>query len=736
MKLPSISLFKKKNPFSYFLVLVLRNEKANAVIFEELDGKIRVIGHHVEYFENSIETASMDEMLDVLDKTISSAEESLPKNTEAQKTIFGLIESWVENDKIKKEYLLKLKKVCDELGLTPIGFLVITQAISHLLQKEEGVPVSTILTELGNKSITVTLIRVGRIIETKSSEIHQSVPYTVDTLLKHFQTSEILPSRIILFDGEKDLSQEFISHSWSKSLPFLHLPQIATLPPNFDAKAVLFGAATQMGFEVLQEPKKKEGLNKEESIPEIDREVEKEQEEEYSSLIDFGFIGEKDIIISPIPQKKEEIFKQEIVPPKISKTKVNSLLVRVKDNLSMLSRLKKIPIKKVLSLFAVIPTSKKNIFIPIVVAASIALFFIYYLFGTSATVVLTIKPRIIEQNKNVSFSTSTTSDPSKGVIAGETVSVSEEGSNSIATTGKKEIGSHAKGKVTIFNSLTQEKTLLQATIIRSPNGLEFTLDDSLTLKGVASHSADETVSPTTTQASVTARQIGKESNLPSATKLSVSNFDTSDIVAKNDSPFSGGTKKEVTVVSKNDVDKLLEELPKLLASKAKDDIAKQISKDKSLLPIFTNKALDKKKLDKEIGEQADKITLNATVIYESIAYKNDDLKSLSRSLIQNNISNNMTINYDNLKIDIKDIVREKDNINANLNIKALLQPKIDKKSLASMIAGISYEVAKAKLSKIPQVSDINISSSPNIPFLPKILTKTSKNIKIIVNVNE
>ncbi|MEK7534265.1 MAG: hypothetical protein AAB600_02900 [Patescibacteria group bacterium] len=733
MKLPPISLFKKKNPFSYFLVLVLRNEKANAVIFEELDGKIRVIGHHAEYFENSIETASIDEMLDVLDRTISSAEESLPKNIEAQKTIFGLIESWVENDKIKKEYLLKLKKVCDELGLTPIGFLIITQAISHLLQKEEGAPVSAILTELGNKSITVTLMRVGRIIEAKSSEIHQSVPYTVDTLLKHFQTSEILPSRIILFDGEKDLSQEFISHSWSKSLPFLHLPQIATLPPNFDAKAVLFGAATQMGFEVLQEPKKKEGLNKEESIAGIDREVEKEQEEEYSSLIGFGFIGEKDITISPIAQKKEEPFdkaqaKQEIVPPKISKTKVNSLLVRVKDNLSVLSRLKKIPIA--------IPTSKKNIFIPIVVAASIALFFIYYLFGTSATVVLTIKPRIIEQNKNVSFSTSTTSDPSKGVIAGETVSVSEEGSNSIATTGKKEIGSHAKGKVTIFNSLTQEKTLPQATIIRSPNGLEFTLDDSLTLKGVASHSADETVSPTTAQVSVTARQIGKELNLPSATKFSVSNFDTSDIVAKNDSPFGGGTKKEVTVVSKNDVDKLLEELPKLLVSRAKDDIAKQISKDKSLLPIFTNKTLGKKKLDKEIGEQADKITLNATVIYESIAYKNDDLKSLSRSLVQNNISNNMTINYENVKIDIKDVTQNKDNISANLRIKALLQPIIDKKSLVSELSGVSYKIALAKLSKIPQVSDINISFSPNIPFLPKILTKTSKNIKIIVNVNE
>ena len=62
-----------------------------------------------------------------------------------------------------------------------------------------------------------------------------------------------MPARIVVFDGAEDQSQEFINHRWSKSLPFLHLPQVTTLPSEFDAKAVLFGAATQMGFEVLEE---------------------------------------------------------------------------------------------------------------------------------------------------------------------------------------------------------------------------------------------------------------------------------------------------------------------------------------------------------------------------------------------------------------------------------------------------------------------------------------------------
>jgi len=59
----------------------------------------------------------------------------------------------------------------------------------------------------------------------------KNAPYTVDTLLKHFQTPEVMPAKIILFDSEEEeLTQAFMNHQWSKSLPFLHLPQIVSLP--------------------------------------------------------------------------------------------------------------------------------------------------------------------------------------------------------------------------------------------------------------------------------------------------------------------------------------------------------------------------------------------------------------------------------------------------------------------------------------------------------------------------
>src|SRR3989344_1994733 len=251
MKLPSLPFLEKKEKQEYFLALVLRNEKVNAVFFEEMDGMVKVLGKHTEYFENSIEQASSEELLEILDKAISTAEQFLPQSSETVKTIFGVKGSWVENNKIKKDYLLKLKKISDELGLIPIGFLVIFEAIAHLLQKEEGAPVSTVLVETGEKFVSVALLRAGRIIESKTSEILESPAQTTDNLLKHFSSSEILPARIIILSDDEDESQEFINHIWSKSLPFLHLPQVTTLPLEFDGRAILFGAAKQMGFDVL-----------------------------------------------------------------------------------------------------------------------------------------------------------------------------------------------------------------------------------------------------------------------------------------------------------------------------------------------------------------------------------------------------------------------------------------------------------------------------------------------------
>jgi len=768
MNLPFIKKFNKKILPAYFLVLVLRDEKVSSVIFEESQGIAKIVGQKAQYFTSSIDEISQEEFLQTLDRAISQAESTLPENIQTQKTVFGVKESWTENDQIKKDYLARLKKASEELGLTPIGFLVISQAISHLLQKEEGAPVSAILTEINKKSVTATLVRAGKIIESKSAEIHESIPFTVDTLLKHFNIPEILPSRIIIFNGKENLSQEFISHTWSKSLPFLHLPQITSLPEGFDARSVLFGTATQMGFEVLEKPVSTGSAEKSTEVTEKQYISDSVDNSVRSVVEDFGFAKDVDVAKMPASAKMSVASRGGPAPqnPSITEEFQDDNLVRIQDfqeksqkeikekpiqGLSnILNQLKgilivitgvllfiasKINLRKILSIFSKIPKGKGAIILPAILIAIISLLASYFLF-IKATIAVTIDPKITEKTVNIVFSAKDETDPSKNTIKGEFVTISEEGNVSTAATGKKDIGTNAKGTVTIFNTLSQSKTLTEETILKAPNGLSFTLDSLVTIKGVASRSADEVITPEKTTVNVTADQLGKESNLPSGTKFTVSSFYTSDLIAKNDNPFSGGTKKEVTVVSKNDSSKLEKNLIKQLEEKAKKELLKQIGQNKILLPSFITETLSKKSLNAKVGDEATQVTLTGTVEYQGVTYDKNDLIAFSKSLLSKGVPSNQEIDYNNIKTIVLDIQdKNEEEIKANFNIKGLLLPKLDKEKLLKEIKGQSFKKAEDVLYKLPQVTDIDIALSPKIPFLPKNLPAREKNIKILIKIN-
>ena len=110
MNLPFFKNFNKKIVPLYFLVLVLRDEKAEAVIFEEIESRIKIVGLKEEHFSTSIDEISQEELLEKLDKAISVAESSLPENIQTQKTIFGVKESWTDNDQIKKGLRKAIKR--------------------------------------------------------------------------------------------------------------------------------------------------------------------------------------------------------------------------------------------------------------------------------------------------------------------------------------------------------------------------------------------------------------------------------------------------------------------------------------------------------------------------------------------------------------------------------------------------------------------------------------------------
>lgn len=738
MKLPSFP-FAKKPKSDYFLTLVLQDEKIGSLIFEKIAQKITVLGKAEEYLDSSIDEISFEELLDYCDKVVSQAEEQTSKDLGILKTIFGLKQSWIVDSKIKKDYIDRLQKVSKELELQPVGFLTISDAIVNIIQKDEGAPVSGILADIGKKFVTVTLIKAGKIIESKTSEIHQSPVFTVDTLLKHLTLPEILPSKVF-FIGEEELTQEFIGHQWSKSLPFLHLPQIINLSESFIERAFILGVAKEMRAEITSEEVSGEVAKESEETKETEPEqIEslKESAEEKPKLEHiedaqsfFGFVEGKDVA-----KEEPKTFTEPEAPIDVTSKAVEEIPQEVKIQTGNKILPIIIPIvasarNKLVGLLSKIrlPQNLKGnrkIILPGGIAALFLLLLIFYFFGLKANIALSIKPQIEELSEKVLFSANKSSDFKKNVIASESISASLEGSVSKATTGKKEVGDKAKGTVTIFNNNDNPVTLAQGAAITSSNQLKFTLDTST---NVASQSGDafSGTKPGTATVKVTASDIGTEYNLPSQTRFSVSGSVT--VVAKNDNPFSGGTKKEIPAVSEEDLLELEEVLIDKFKEEARIQILNKTEGGKQILPEFLKTDVLKPDFDKEVEDEASKVSLKGTATFQALVFKRNDILDYSE---QSLIPGNLAINRENIKINFKDIksINDKE-MEAQLNIEARILPKIEKDKIIPKILGKSFEEAEKYLLTLPNIINVRISHSPNIFFLPKTLPRNSKNINI------
>lgn len=745
MKLPNLPFLEKKQKSEFFLSLVLRDEKASAVVFEEVNGKINVVGEHFENFKDSIENASEEELLNVVDKAVSTAERSLPEGVESQKTIFGVKQDWVVDGKINKDYLAKLKKLSDALSFKPMGFLVIPEAISHLLQKEEGAPVSAIFVETGGNRVSASLVKAGRILETKTFDTEgDSIPDAVDSLIKHFTSAEILPSRIILINGGNEkLVQELTAHKWSHELGFLHIPKISALPPNFDARAVLNGAAIQMGFDVLETTLRKAEKEDETNVDNLDTTIKDASEDKTLAEVasEFGFV-EKDIKADKAPKtavddslqsdniKISDQFRE--IPEEVKLKTADSKPFPINAatmTLLIKSTLGKIHLGKMIRFAS---ASRKRFLLVAFPLFLIFLIIIFYVFLRSATVTLDINPRETDKTENITFSESEVTDASKNIINAEFLKVSEDGKKSIPTTGKKETGDKAKGTVTIFNNNEAGKTIPTGTTLVSPNNLKFLTDKAVT---VASASGDifSGTEPGKANVSVTAEKFGTNYNFPSNTKFSIEG--ASSIAAKNDEAFSGGTKKEIKVVSRSDVDKLTKDLQKQLEAQAKVDILKKAKSDSVTLPNFISITFDRKSFNKDVDEEANELSLTARVSFLGISYKKSELISYAKDKLKENVEEGMTIDEDRIDVQASDIKKDKTKTSAKIKIKAGLIPLINEKDLANQIAGKSIEDAVKKLSEIPEVNNVKIKVFLNPPLLPKNLPFSSSKIKIVVNKN-
>ena len=670
-----------------YWAIVLEQGWIQAGVWEITDGKAEVISvSPVTPWETD------SEVVGASDAALSSAIQLLPEGTgEPSKTVFGVPPSWVDKGQIKEEYLQIIKKICTELSIEPSGFVVLSEAISHLIKVEEGSAVNAIIAGFGKDSLELSVFKLGNLVGT--TQVARSVSFFDDIKegLSRFVLEEGLPSRVVIYDGKEgeleNIKDALMAANWEsvEKVKFLHTPKIEIFSPEKKVTAVaLAGAAEIAGVKEVVQKEIQNIVTPEKSL----------------SPQELGFVVGEDIA-------SKHSIQEPVLKPK--RFNIGSL-------------------KRIFSFFKVPKISgKKNLVLFGSVAGfSLILFLLFWIFVPKANIKIYVSPKRFEEKVETTIlkDSGSTNLESK-IIAGKVVSVTVSGEKTKSTTGTKKIGDKAGGSVNIQNGTGSILKLPGGTLVTAANNLKFSLVTSASISAALSPST-----PGTYVVEVKAEDIGAEYNLAKNEVFSVGNYSKSEVDAVSTTDFTGGSSRDISAVSSSDTTNLLSNLTTELSINAKKNLLSEISSDQLLVEDSLVATASSKVFSNKVGDEASNIKLSLDLKTSAISVLKKDLTDLSLNVLSGEIPSDFYLDPANLNYGFTKLKDLSSASLFNLTITANFLPKEDLSLLAKAASGKSTAAVEEIFSKIPGFVTAEINIKPNLPWIFGYLPKLSKNISI------
>lgn len=681
------------------------------------------------------------------DAALSSCVQKLPENyTEPNKTVFGVPSSWVKGGEIEEIHLADIKNLCTELSLTPVGFVVLPEAIAHLYKSEEGSPLNSVIVGLGRDALEVTVFKLGNLVGSTSVSRSVSIIEDVTEGLTRFEGASPLPSRIIVFDGKggelEEAREALTRESWdgsekdvtTMSVKFLHAPKVEIFPSERKVIAVSLAGANEIGH-VSKVSEVGSGS------PIIEDELKKEEVENISAPVEnitaenLGFAIGEDISVNNgipasnnIPTPIEQPSPQPVTPMQNSMTTGN-----MPQKTSYMQKTKNLfhAFSKKLSggtHYSVGPKKNKPfVGIAIFLVAILMIAALAWWFLPKATITVFVSPKQFSQETNISFNVKGEADLSNGVIPGAVLSTKVNGDKTKATSGTKLIGDKAKGSVTISNGNPNAINLAVGTFLTSSGGLKFVSTTEASVSGQLLPG-----SPGTANIDVVANDIGAQYNLAKGEIFSVGNFSKSLVAATSTADFSGGNSQEVSAVSKEDLNGLETDLKNELMQKAITDLTGKITPDQILVNDAAKVDVSSENFDHKLGDAADNIKLSLGLTVTDVVGDNAKLLEYSRAVLKDKVPGGFVLRDSQIKYKFTFVKVNGDLYNYNVNIQANFLPQENTDAIINQIKGKTTDVATNYLNSIPGFTRAEVKLNPSLPGFLGTLPQIPKNITINV----
>ena len=618
-----------------------------------------------------------EHIVDDIDDTLSLIEQDLGKQTIISQCVFFVFAHLVDQNthEINKSYIAKLRDISKLLELKPVGYMEVIDAIHEELEKEKQTRLSSIIVELDDTQMTIFLYKGGHKIAVQHGERTDNFAEDIQNNLEKIAQSHMLPNHIYLYDST-DLAEEssdLLLYSWKKDL-FIQQPRIAVIQPSTVSKALLNLLEKQLCEQPqIMEPK----------------DGEKQPNEVMGFTIGGEAVEENNFNENEGEPKKAMHFSL----PKIALPSLPSFFV---------GRI--VP-------FALIPV--------VLVGISIGLLFVFH----KAVITITVPTEKRSAEMSILASKKPT-NPNQVELQSVTSAFSSNEKKD--TTGKRDIGEKAAGEITLYSYDEKERQLTKGTKVQF-NSLNYEIDDAVSIPPSQFASDSITKNPGKAKVKLRASVLGTESNIDKNKRFSVADVSSNIVFGINEAALTGGTKKTVRTISKNDIDSL----KSFVLDKVKQEA---ITKQKSetgylLLPALATAQATKEQFSGEVGEEADALRyiVSGEVVLSRIPKKTID------DFVGKKLEGEKPSGYKTEKVDFvvkKQSKTEDGDMQLTIGGDVSFSKSLSEKEIITSVRGKTREDANFIIQNQYGITKMELAVTPPIPLIQDRIPFWSDHIRI------
>ncbi len=350
-------------------------------------------------------------------------------------------------------------------------------------------------------------------------------------------------------------------------------------------------------------------------------------------------------------------------------------------------------------------------------------FGVTYILLPKATVTVTLPAKAVSETLDVAIRT--VADQGENSLTGSLLSVEKSLTKAIAATGKKDIGTKAGGTIAFKNCEDSQSHAVAAGSKVTASSKTFTTNAALTIPAGSFSGGGTVCNSTAVSVAVTAETAGEAYNLSNAT-FTISGLSTR---ISGTGTTSGGTTKQVTILTQADVDAGLVALDKQAADEAAAELATK-AEGQTILDGAVTQAAKTRTSDKKVGDQVDSATVTLVTTVSAIVFDKAAVEAKHQEALTKKIDagQKLEIPADRPPTTVfKEYSADKTVMTVTVSGDGYGVPDVSKPELAKAIKHASRQTAEARLKEKYQATEVVFAITPawwfdRLPLLSGAIT--------------